>query len=168
MQKSTGAPWHSPDVSFRGAKRRGNLAVPWWITGRLWRKRNCLPEIATSAVGLLAMTRQGGAVVHQSTSAVECPLLGAQGTPLQVPSEAIAVLMVACANRQYNAGRGIPLPYDDYWQFSYFLFSRFLPACVFLRILPELKNPSCFIALMYYYISVLNFRRSLPSWRNSL
>ena len=59
MQKSTGAPWHSPDVSFRGAKRRGNLAVPWWITGRLWRKRNCLPEIATSAVGLLAMTNLG-------------------------------------------------------------------------------------------------------------
>ena len=87
------------------------------------------------------MTRQGGAVVHQSTSAVECPLLGAQGTPLQIPSEAIAVLTVACANRQYNAGRGMPLPYDDYWQFSYFLFSRSLPACVFLRILPELKNP---------------------------
>ena len=51
----------------------------------------------------------------------------------------------------------MPLPYDAYWQFSYFLFSRFLPACVFLRILPELKNPSCFIALMCYYISVLNF-----------
>ena len=46
----------------------------------------CLPEIApqghflalraqgaTSAVGLLAMTHQGGAVVHQSTSAVELP-----------------------------------------------------------------------------------------------
>ena len=65
MQKSTGAPWHSPDVSFRGAKRRGNLAVPWWITGRLWRKRNCLPEIATSAVGLLAMTIRG----HSRSSA---------------------------------------------------------------------------------------------------
>ena len=48
-----------PDVSLRGAKRRGNLAVHSWITGRPRRKRNCLPEIATSAVGLLAMTNQG-------------------------------------------------------------------------------------------------------------
>ena len=58
-----------PDVSLRGAKRRGNLAVHSWITGRPRRKRNCLPEIApqghflalraqgaTSAFGLLAMT----------------------------------------------------------------------------------------------------------------
>ena len=35
-----------PDVSLRGAKRRGNLAVHSWITGRPRRKRNCLPEIA--------------------------------------------------------------------------------------------------------------------------
>ena len=61
-----------PDVSLRGAKRRGNLAVHSWITGRPRRKRNCLPEIApqghflalraqgaTSAYGLLAMTNQG-------------------------------------------------------------------------------------------------------------
>ena len=88
-----------PDVSLCGARRRGalrakreevplgcNLAVPGRITGKPRRKRNCLPEIApqghflalraqgaTSAVGLLAMTHQGGAVVHQSTSAVELP-----------------------------------------------------------------------------------------------
>ena len=47
--------------------------------------RQCLPEIATSAVGLLAMTHQGGAVVHQSTSAVELPCTRrsqpARGTP---------------------------------------------------------------------------------------
>ena len=61
-----------PDVSLRGAKRRGNLAVHSWITGRPRRKRNCLPEIApqghflalraqgaTSACGLLAMTSRG-------------------------------------------------------------------------------------------------------------
>ena len=59
------------DLSFRGAKRRGNLAVHGWIIGKPRRKRNCLPEIApqghflalraqgaTSAVGLLAMARQ--------------------------------------------------------------------------------------------------------------
>ena len=56
----------------RGAKRRGalgakreevplgcNLAEPGWITGHFRRKRNCLPEIATSACGLLAMTNRG-------------------------------------------------------------------------------------------------------------
>ena len=40
-----------PDVSLRGAKRRGNLAVHSWITGRPRRKRNCLPEIATAPLG---------------------------------------------------------------------------------------------------------------------
>ncbi|MEE0788102.1 MAG: hypothetical protein U0M25_10315, partial [Oscillospiraceae bacterium] len=36
-------------------KRRGNLAGPGsWESDR--RNRNCLPEIATSASGLLAMT----------------------------------------------------------------------------------------------------------------
>ena len=47
------------ELSFRGAKRRGNLAEPGWITWYSRRKRNCLPEIATSAVGLLAMTNLG-------------------------------------------------------------------------------------------------------------
>ena len=96
-------------------EERSDVAISQNPTGQQGshrRNRNCLPEIATSAVGLLAMTRQGGAVVHQSTSAVACPLLGAQGTPLQIPSETIAVLTVACANRQYNAGRGMPLPYN--------------------------------------------------------
>ena len=46
----------SPDVSLRGAKRRGNLAVPGWITGRSRRIRRLLQEIAASACGLLAMT----------------------------------------------------------------------------------------------------------------
>ena len=40
-----------PDVSFRGAKRRGNLAVHGWIIGKPRRKRNCLPEIATAPSG---------------------------------------------------------------------------------------------------------------------
>ena len=69
--KGSGAPWYPPDVSFRGAKRRGNLAEPGWITWYSRRKRNCLPEIATSAVGLLAMTHQGSAEVHQHPCAVE-------------------------------------------------------------------------------------------------
>ena len=56
-----------PDLSLRGAKRRGNLAVPYRISRKLRRNRNCLPEIAASACGLLAMTRQ---VVRRCTSAL--------------------------------------------------------------------------------------------------
>ena len=52
-----------PSLSFRGAKRRGNLAVHGWIIGKPRRKRNCLPEIATSAYGLLAMTSRGASTV---------------------------------------------------------------------------------------------------------
>ena len=76
-------------LSFRGAKRRGNLTGPGPITGKPRRKRNCLPEIApqghflalraqgaTSAFGLLAMTREGDAAVHQRPSTVECPCTG--------------------------------------------------------------------------------------------
>ena len=33
------------------AGRRGNLAVPGWITGNYRRNRNCLPEIATAPLG---------------------------------------------------------------------------------------------------------------------
>ena len=46
--------------------------------------RNCLPEIATSACGLLAMTN-----------------LGAE-----------AFLTPACTSREYRAGPGMPLPYN--------------------------------------------------------
>ena len=46
-------------LSFRGAKRRGNLAVLGRIIGYFRQKRNCLPEIAASACGLLAMTNLG-------------------------------------------------------------------------------------------------------------
>ena len=50
-------------LSFRGAKRRGNLAEPGWITGYSRRKRDRLREIATSAYGLLAMTNMGASTV---------------------------------------------------------------------------------------------------------
>ena len=45
-------------MSLRGAKRRGNLAVPEWITGKPRRKRNCLPEIAPQG-HFLALRAQG-------------------------------------------------------------------------------------------------------------
>ena len=47
-----------PDLSFRGAKRRGNLAGPGWITGYFRQKRNCLPEIAPQG-HFLALRAQG-------------------------------------------------------------------------------------------------------------
>ena len=64
-------------LSFRGAKRRGNLAEPGWITWYSRRKRNCLPEIATSAVGLLAMTHQGSARCTSALTRLNCPVQGA-------------------------------------------------------------------------------------------
>ena len=48
----------APELSLRGAKRRGNLAVHSWITGRPRRKRNCLPEIAPQG-HFLALRAQG-------------------------------------------------------------------------------------------------------------
>ena len=42
---------NAPELSFRGAKRRGNLAVPSPITGQPRRNRNCLPEIAAAPSG---------------------------------------------------------------------------------------------------------------------
>ena len=59
-----------PDVSLRGAKRRGNLAVFGWIAVSPRRNRNCFPVIAPqghflalcaqgATLGLLAMTNLG-------------------------------------------------------------------------------------------------------------
>ena len=43
-------------VIARALCARGNLAEHGWITRYSRQNRNCLPEIATSATGLLAMT----------------------------------------------------------------------------------------------------------------
>ena len=82
-RKSTDAPPHRLDVSFRGAKRRGNLAVPGRIIGYFRQKRNCLPEIATGA----ARPRNDKPLVF-------------------------TVLTPACTSRQHRAGSGMPLPYN--------------------------------------------------------
>ena len=75
-------------------------------------QRECLPEIATSAYGLLAMTHQGNALVHQRPPAIEwlCTRrsLGA-ATPHIL---AFTVLSLTCTNRQHSAGSGMPLPYN--------------------------------------------------------
>ena len=49
---------NAPDLSLRGAKRRGNLAVLCWISRKLRRKRNCFPEIAPQGHSL-ALRAQG-------------------------------------------------------------------------------------------------------------
>ena len=46
-------------------------AIGLYVFSAAGANRQCLPEIATSAVGLLAMTRQGNAVVHQRPPAIE-------------------------------------------------------------------------------------------------
>ena len=81
-QEGAGAPRHHPDVSLRGAKRRGNLAVHSWITGRPRRKRNCLPEIATAPLG-----------------------------PRNDKSGAFTIVTATGTSRSCGAGRGQPGPY---------------------------------------------------------
>ena len=73
----------SPDVSLRGAKRRGNLAGPGWITGQLRRIRKLVREIATGA----KRPRNDNSGVHP-------------------------ILTMACTDRQHCAGPGCPLPYN--------------------------------------------------------
>ena len=71
-------------VIARPRRGHGNLAVPCRISGKPRRKRDRLREIATSAVGLLAMTNLG----------------------------AIAFLTLARTSRRCSAGSGCPLPYN--------------------------------------------------------
>ena len=71
-------------VIARPRRGHGNLAVPCRISGKPRRKRDRLREIATSAVGLLAMTNLG----------------------------AIAFLTLARTSRRCSAGRDMPLPYN--------------------------------------------------------
>ena len=103
---------HSRIVIARPQGGRGNLAVPGGITGKPRRKRNCLPEIATSACGLLAMTNLG--VLRRRIHAAHAARLqGAQGTPLQTQS-VHTFLTSVCTGRQRCAGPGCPLPYNDF------------------------------------------------------
>ena len=86
-----------PDVSLRGAKRRGNLAVPGRTTGKPSAKsqlppRDCTPRALPRAsrsgrhvASLLAMTHQGGAAVgtvHSAELALLLPLRGLAGRAL--------------------------------------------------------------------------------------
>ena len=71
-----------PSLSFRGAKRRGNLAGPGWITGKFRQNRDCLPEIATAPLG-----------------------------PRNDKSGAFTIVTATGTSRSCGAGRGQPGPY---------------------------------------------------------
>ena len=95
-----------------------------------------LPRASRSGrhvASLLAMTRQGGAVVHQRPYAVELPCTrrslpararrirkaakpptAAQGAPLQAPPGAFAILTAVCTDCKCVAGSGMPLPYTAF------------------------------------------------------
>ena len=72
----------APELSFRGAKRRGNLAGNGRITGTPVKNATAFPRLPRPRWGL-AMTNL----------------------------EAFAVLTIACTNRKRYAGSGCPLPY---------------------------------------------------------
>ena len=70
------------------AGRRGNLAVPGWITGNYRRNRNCLPEIATAPSG-----------PRNDTSGGYC------GAP--APSSGLIPLCKALNERRYRRNRSV-------------------------------------------------------------
>ena len=82
-RKGAGAPPHHPDVSFRGAKRRGNLLQPVTFSPR----PTCYPiwycEIATAPLG-----------------------------PRNDNLGVLAILATAGTSRSCSAGRGMPRPYN--------------------------------------------------------
>ena len=127
---------NAPDLSFRGAKRRGNLLQPVTFSPR----PTCYPtwycEIATSAVGLLAMTKLtasrhkinaannwrpawrsqpaiGFHVLSPPCTSRQClpEIATAPLGPRNDKSRVFTVLTIACTNRKRYAGSGCPLPY---------------------------------------------------------
>ena len=82
-QEGTGAPRHSPKLSLRGAKRRGNLAVHSRIVGK--------PSAKTQLPSR------------------DCHV--GRWPPRNDKSGAFAILTAACTGRQCVAGPGCPLPY---------------------------------------------------------
>ena len=96
-----------PSLSFRGAKRRGNLAGPGWITGKFRQNRDCLPEIApqghflalraqgaTSAYGLLAMTNRGPQChFNDSLYWLQVRCREGHAAPLQLSARSVALII---------------------------------------------------------------------------
>ena len=127
----------APGLSFRGAKRRGNLAGPGWITGKFRQNRDCLPEIATAPSGPrndksgglapLNLCRNHCQPAWRSLSAAtffsraaalhnerRClpEIATAPSGPRNDNSGVLAILAAAGTNRSCSAGSGMPLPYN--------------------------------------------------------
>ena len=88
------------------------------ISGRQLRFRRGLPVIRPGTARLprplrgLAMTRQGGAAVHQRPYAVELSRTRRSLSAATGPVGTGSILTIVCAYRQHCAGRGMPLPYN--------------------------------------------------------
>ena len=127
----------APGLSFRGAKRRGNLAGPGWITGKFRQNRDCLPKIATAPPGPcndksgglapLNLCRNHCQPAWRSLSAAtffsraaalynerRClpEIATAPSGPRNDNSGVLAILAAAGTNRSCSAGSGMPLPYN--------------------------------------------------------
>ena len=139
-------------VIARPRRGRGNLAVPCRISGKPRRKRDRLREIATSAVGLLAMTNLGAIAFlilartsRRCSAGSGCPLpyntacgrqwlvraatafprLPRRFAPRNDKPLAFTVLSIACTGRQHCAGHGCPLPTTHGRRPAYFSFFIF-------------------------------------------
>ena len=97
-------------------------------------------EIATSAVGLLAMTHQGNALVHQRPPAIEWLCTRRSLSAATPHILAFTVLSLTCTDRQHSAGSGMPLPYNG--------------VCDQRECLPEIATSACGL------LAMTNLRRS--------
>ena len=88
------------------------------ISGRQLRFCRGFPVIRPGTARLprplrgLAMTRQGGAAVHQRPYAVELSRTRRSLSAATGPVGTGSILTIVCAYRQHCAGRGMPLPYN--------------------------------------------------------
>ena len=89
------------------------------ISGRQLRFCRGFPVIRPGTARLprplrgLAMTRQGGAAVHQRPYAVELSRTRRSLSAATGPVGTGSILTIVCAYRQHCAGRGMPLPYNS-------------------------------------------------------
>ena len=91
---------------------------PWQSRSTRSDRGEAIGEIAAAFPRLprplrgLAMTRQGGAAVHQRPYAVELSRTRRSLSAATGPVGTGSILTIVCAYRQHCAGRGMPLPYN--------------------------------------------------------
>ena len=104
---------HAPLICHceEAAGRRGNLGKAVTILPGLSCIRPGTARLPRPLRGL-AMTRQGGAAVHQRPYAVELSRTRRSLSAATGPVGTGSILTIVCAYRQHCAGRGMPLPYN--------------------------------------------------------